>query len=189
MVPFNYWVGNTPTQGFGVRQFGQLWWLQFSIERDSRGIPGLFMTQLQLKNTDAGSGRQLLAEGIEDMQIAYACDNNPDDGTLRDQANASNDPPANPPPQAPGSGAVGAGDEWFLNHAGDNTSLVQPSLNCNMPDAYRLTLVARALTVDTLLGTDQNPSTTPMDIEDHDVPQVADGFRRRLMTTTIFARN
>ena len=83
MVPFEYTGGQNSS--FGLRHFGTLNWVQFTID-DSGSSPRLMMERL-----DGAAGPQVLAEGIEDLQIAYACDLQPGPGT----------PDGQPDPRAP----------------------------------------------------------------------------------------
>ena len=160
LVPFTYTGGATPTAG--VRDFGTLNWVQFSIDTTGQS-PRLMMNRL-----DGSAGPQILADGIEDLQIAYACDL---------------DPPA------PGDGAFGEGtdtatkkaDEWTYNVAGD-----VPPAACNRPQAVRLTIVARSTEADTTLAgltTNAKPA-----VEDG-AAGARDTFRHRVLTTTVYPRN
>lgn len=161
MVPFAYDAANS-----GIRNFGQLNWVRFSI--DTTGPqPVLQMTRL-----DTNLGPQVLAEGIEDLQVAYACDLMGAGG--------------------PGSAADGvlsegpsAADEWVFNVAGD----VPPVTGCNRPQALRVTLIARSDAEDQtmrehfLAGTNRKPA-----VEDG-VAGPPDLFRHRTISTTVYPRN
>ena len=104
----------------------------------------------------------MLADGIEDLQVAYACDNIP-----RRRRAARRLP-------------TKLTDEWILNVAAN------PIPACNRPDAVRITLIARSLTADTLLsGVTSNKKPA---IEDGAAGAV-DSFRHRVVTTTVFPRN
>ena len=78
----------------------------------------------------------MLAEGMEDMQIAYACDTQPGgtpDGSLSEGTDA----------------ASRLADEWTYNQTGD-----VPPANCGVPSAIRITLLGRSLNPDqSLFGT------------------------------------
>jgi prepilin-type N-terminal cleavage/methylation domain-containing protein len=157
LVPFDYVGGASPTPA-AIRNFGTLNWVRFAIR------PGTASTApaLTLERLDLGTAPEVLADGIEDLQVAYACDNNPDDGELPD-------------------GPDKTLDEWILNTALD----VTPA-NCNRPDAVRITLIARSITADTLLSgvtTNAKPA-----IEDG-AAGAPDTFRHRQVTTTVFLRN
>ncbi|MES1210585.1 MAG: prepilin-type N-terminal cleavage/methylation domain-containing protein, partial [Pseudomonadota bacterium] len=72
LVPFDYLGGAAPKAG--VRNFGTLAWVRFAI--DSTGSsPRLMMTRLD--GLAGPSTPQVLADGIEDLQIAYGCDLQP----------------------------------------------------------------------------------------------------------------
>jgi hypothetical protein len=163
LVPFPYEGGSAVATG-GIRNFGQLVWVQLAIAPGVGGAaPSLTMDQL-----DDGLPPQLLAEGIEDMQIAYACDLGPStvpDGVINEGTDA----------------ASRRNDEWIYNEAGD----VEP-LRCQRPDAIRITLIARSLTPDDTLAdiaTNRRPA-----IEDGALG-VPDRFRHRAMSATVRLRN
>lgn len=171
--------------GGGIRHFGQLIWVQFTIgARDDDGdgnfdedgdgfvdVPALMMTRLDLPVGNPNRGPQVLAEGIEDLQVAFACDTNP---------------PAALPGAASGDGILtestppDAADEWLLNAAGD-----VPGPACNRPSAIRLTLIARSLSPDNTLTSIANAKPA---VEDG-APGAPDTFRHRVISTTIFPRN
>jgi hypothetical protein len=163
LVPFPYNGGSAVATG-GIRNFGQLVWLQLAI---TPGV-GTAAPSLTMDRLDDGLPPQLLAEGIEDMQIAYACDLGP--GTIPDGIiNEGTDP------------GTRRNDEWIYNEAGD----VEP-LRCQRPDAIRITLIARTLT----------PDDTLSDISTNRRPAVEDGvvgapdrFRHRAMSATVRLRN
>jgi hypothetical protein len=110
-----------------------------------------------------------MAEGIEDLQIAYACDTDP--------------------PAPNGDGAFSEGttvgtrqaDEWMYNVAGD-----VPTTDCNRPQAIRITLVARSRDGDTLLA--GMASNAKPALEDG-AAGAPDTYRHRVLTTTVFPRN
>jgi len=159
-VPFTYTGGATPTAG--VRNFGTVNWVQFSIDATG-ATPRLMMTRM-----DAGTGPQILADGIEDLQIAYACDTSPatnGDGAFTEGTDA----------------ASKKADEWNNNVAGD---VVVPT--CNRPQAIRLTIIARST----------EPDTTLAGLAGNAKPAAEDGaagardmFRHRVLTTTVYPRN
>ncbi|HXU83253.1 MAG TPA: PilW family protein [Polyangia bacterium] len=160
MVPFAYIGGAAPTGG--VRTFGELTWIQFAIDSSGSAPPRLTMNRL-----DGTRGPEVLADGIEDMQIAYACDvkNGAPDGNLDE----GTDP------------ATRRTDEWTYNEAGD----VEPA-GCNRPDAIRITLVARSLTPDTTLVTALGNAKPPAE---DGVAGAVDQFRHRVATIAIYPRN
>jgi hypothetical protein len=109
----------------------------------------------------------VLADGIEDMQIAYACDvaGGSADGTLTEGTDS----------------ASRLTDEWTYNQGGD----VEP-VGCNRPDAIRITLIARSLTPDTTLAA--VPGNVKPAAEDGVVGEV-DQYRHRVATMAIYPRN
>jgi prepilin-type N-terminal cleavage/methylation domain-containing protein len=162
LVPFTYTGGASASAG--IRHLGTLNWVRFAI-RPAAGTTPPALTMLQL-HVDPNATPSVLSEGIEDMQISYACDRNPDDGEL---------------PYTPT-----LTDEWGLNHpfgaAGTET---QPT-NCGVPDAIRITLIARSLGEDPLLS--GLTSNAKPGVE-NGAPGGADRFRHRVVTTTVFPRN
>ena len=101
-----------------------------------------------------------LAEGVEDVQIAYAVDVNGDGALFEDGSST---------------------DEWFFNHPGD---AAPPAMAISMPAALRLTLVAR-----TTFETSDAPASTRPPLEDRAGAQAADPFRRRSLAATVEIRN
>jgi prepilin-type N-terminal cleavage/methylation domain-containing protein len=159
-VPITYTGGAKPTAG--IREIGALNWVQFSI--DATGDrPRLMMNRL-----DGGAGPQILADGIEDLQIAYACDTDPapnGDGVFTEGIDA----------------ATKKADEWIYNVDGDI-----PPAACNRPQAIRLTIIARSTEEDTTLaGLAGNLKPA---VEDG-VVGAKDNFRHRVLTTTVYPRN
>jgi hypothetical protein len=117
---------------------------------------------------------QILADGVEDMQIAYACDTQPGgnpDGSLSEGTDA----------------ASRVADEWTYNQAGD-----VPPANCGVPSAIRVTLLGRSLNPDqSLFGTSGSGSVSNSlkpAVEDG-VAGAPDAFRHRTLTTTVYPRN
>ncbi|MDX2019815.1 MAG: PilW family protein [Deltaproteobacteria bacterium] len=159
MVPFAYDATNA-----GIRNFGQLNWVRFAINAPVGGTPVLEMTRLDNPTLPP----QTLAEGIEDLQVAFACDlrgaavGTPADGTLIEDPSTL--------------------DEWTYNIAGD----VPPVNGCNRPQAIRVTLLARSLAPDeNLRGLPNNRKPA---VEDG-IPGAFDMFRHRTISTTVFPRN
>lgn len=165
LVPFDYVGGASPKAA--VRNFGSLSWVRFAI--DSTGpSPRLTMARL-----DGGGGPvtpQTLAEGIEDLQIAYACDLDPaapdgPDGVLSEGTDA----------------ASRAADEWSYNVTGD-----VPRVGCVRPQALRLTIIARTLQGDdNLAGATGNAKPATED----GAAGAKDNFRHRVLTTLVSPRN
>lgn len=173
LVPGGYAVPNV-----GVRNFGSLVWVRFYIQQDATtGIPNLMMRQLHIGN-DTG---QVLAEGIEDLQVSFACDT----GTLT----THNLTMVNGQLDEGYDDTTKASDEWWNNVPGDVLPDSTSDGFCNLPTAIRLTLVARALTPDDLI----NPTLTgngPLDVENHRyTTRPTDQYRRRVMSTTVYPRN
>ena len=113
---------------------------------------------------------QVLADGIEDLQIAYACDLTPvapdgPDGVMSEGNDA----------------ASRLGDEWTYNVAGD-----VPPAACVRPQAVRLTLIARTVDGDdNLAGATNNMKPAAED----GVAGTKDNFRHRVLTTMVSPRN
>jgi prepilin-type N-terminal cleavage/methylation domain-containing protein len=162
MVPFAYTGGASPTGG--VRNFGELTWVQFAI--DTSGAPGT-PPRLTMNRLDGSSGPEVLADGIEDLQIAYGCDiaGGAADGIIAE----GNDP------------ASRRNDEWTYNEAGD----VEP-VGCTRPDALRITLIARSTSPDSTLA--QVPGNVKPAAEDG-AEGAVDLFRHRVATMAVYPRN
>jgi prepilin-type N-terminal cleavage/methylation domain-containing protein len=170
-------VNPTTNLNTGVRNFGELWWVRFAIRTaDSAGngisnyglagkvqtIPVLTMERL---DGSTPTTPMVLAEGIEDLQVAFACDLNAD-GTLTEVPDNA--------------------DEWTLNVANDPVPLTNAA-KCNQPAAVRLTLIARSLSEDTGINAALTGNKRPA-AENHAAGAV-DQFRRRVLTTTVYPRN
>jgi hypothetical protein len=163
-LPFTYPGGSASSTG-GVRNFGTLTWIRFAI--DSTGAPAV-APRLTMTRLDTNGVPEVLADGIEDMQIAYACDLQPlgaPDGVLSEGTDA-------------GSRST---DEWTYNEGGE-----VEQVGCNRPDAIRITLIARSLTVDNLLG-GVSGNAKP-GVEDG-VAGPSDQYRHRVATVSITPRN
>jgi hypothetical protein len=188
LVPDTY--AATPSTTSGIRNFGDFWWVRFAIRTKAQdgtalttlGIPGVThdVPVLTMERIDGSptTGPQVLAEGIEDLQVAYACDLNAD-GVLAEDPNN----PANP-----------ATDEWMLNDPNDVIA-TSNALKCNQPSAVRLTLVARSLTedngIDAALTENGRPAVEnrARHTLDNNFTTGRDQFRRRVLTTTVYPRN
>jgi len=162
MVPFSFIGGAAPTGG--VRNLGELTWIQFAI--DTTGGPTV-PPRLTMNRLDGSAGPEVLADGIEDLQVAFACDTagGSADGELDEGTDS----------------ATRLSDEWIYNESGD----VEPA-GCNRPDAIRITLVARSLTPDTTLS--QVVGNAKPAAEDG-VAGTADQYRHRVATMAIYPRN
>jgi prepilin-type N-terminal cleavage/methylation domain-containing protein len=160
VVPNTYTGGATPTAG--IRDIGTLNWVQFSI--DATGTtPKLMMNRL-----DGSAGAQILADGIEDLQIAYACDTTPatdGDGVFTEGTDS----------------ATKKADEWAYNVSADVLDTA-----CRRPQAVRITIVARSTEADTTLA--GLPANAKPAVEDGAAGK-PDTFRHRVLTTTVFPRN
>jgi hypothetical protein len=168
----------------GVRNFGVFTWVTFFIQRvGATGIPNLMMQQRHLGGTAAQP--QVLAEGIEDLQVSFACDT----GTLAahnlalldGQLNEATDDVAHT------NDAARKTDEWWNNVPGDTLPAAGTDGFCNSPTAVRITMVSRSLSPDDLIPA--GSGNRAPDIEDHRPTGPSDSFRRRVLTTTVYPRN
>jgi Tfp pilus assembly protein PilW len=169
------------TDSAGVRNFGDLTWVTFFIQKvGANGTPKLMMQQRH-RCGNAGTP-QVLAEGIEDLQVSFACDTGTTLGPNLNNLNGTLDEGTNDMTRRV--------DEWWNNVPND----VLPAMNtagfCNLPTAVRITMVARTLAPDDLI----DPAASgngPMDVEDHrqPSPRPTDQYRRRVLTTTVYPRN
>jgi prepilin-type N-terminal cleavage/methylation domain-containing protein len=171
----------------GVRNFGALTWVRFFIQNDPNTIASANpVPQLMMQRLDQGVAgtAQALADGIEDLQVSFACDV----GTLgTPNLNALN-------------GILDEGtdvasrknDEWINNVPGDVFPTNPFTLGfCNMPTAVRLTLVARSTTPDDLIDVAVT-NNQPEPVEDNPCAAAAcpkDQYRRRVLSTTVYPRN
>lgn len=171
----------------GVRNFGALTWVRFFIQYDPNTVASTNpVPQLMMQRLDQGVAGtpQVLADGIEDLQVSFACDV----GTL------------GTPNLAALNGILDEGtdvasrknDEWINNVPGDVFPTSPTTLGfCNLPTAVRLTLVARSTSPDDLIDvavTDNRPEP----VEDNPCANVAcprDQYRRRVLSTTVYPRN
>jgi hypothetical protein len=176
MLPSGGYVGSSA----GVRNFGQLTWVTFFVQRGANGVPNLMMWQRHLGGASAAP--QILAEGIEDLQVSFACDTGAlglyDLTALNGQLDEGTDDNSRKL------------DEWWNNGPSDTLPNINTNGFCNLPTAVRLTMVVRTLTPDDLIDT--NVTTNgPIDVEDHRYasPRPTDKFRRRVLTTTVYPRN
>ena len=176
-------AGGYTASNAGVRNFGTLMWIRFFVQLNAAtGIPNLMMQQLHLGGTDGTP--QVLAEGIEDFQVSFACDT----GTLAMKDLTNLDGVLNEG-TTPDSRQI---DEWWNNTPNDQLPAPNTPGFCNLPTAIRVSLVARSLQPDDLI----DPVATgngPMNVEDHTYPdppnRPTDQFRRRVLTTTVYPRN
>jgi prepilin-type N-terminal cleavage/methylation domain-containing protein len=176
MLPLGGYTGGAA----GVRNFGTLNWVRFFVQQVGTGAPNLMMQQLHLTGTAADP--QVMAEGIEDLQVSFACDTG---GLGSPNLNAPN-------------GQLDEGyddptrrlDEWWNNVPNDLLPAMNSPAFCNLPTGVRITLVSRTLAPDDLI----DPAISgngPMDVEDHRYGSTrpTDSFRRRVLTTTVYPRN
>ncbi|HEY4186372.1 MAG TPA: PilW family protein [Polyangia bacterium] len=165
LVPFTYVGGAAPKAG--LRNFGALSWVQFFID-SSGASPRLMMARLD--GLSGPTTPQVLADGIEDLQIAYACDLVPaapdgPDGVFTEGTDA----------------ASRQADEWTYNVAGD-----VPPAACVRPQAVRLTIIARTTVGDdNLSGLAANAKPATED----GVAGARDTYRHRVLTTIVGPRN
>jgi hypothetical protein len=166
LVPYEYTVANT-----GVRNLGTLNWVRVYV--DATGAPTR-APRLMLDDFADGAPAQILADGIEDLQIAYACDLQP----------------AGSPDGAFSEGTTPAArlaDEWTFNESGD-----VPPAGCGMPHAIRVTLFGRSINPETSLvgtsGSSSASSSFKIAVEDG-VAGAPDSYRHRTLTTTVYPRN
>jgi prepilin-type N-terminal cleavage/methylation domain-containing protein len=166
LIPYTY-----GTATGAIRNLGTLSSMRYFI--DSSGGPAL-APRLMIDDLGDASPAQILAEGIEDLQLAYACDLEPagaPDGALTEGTDAT----------------ARLTDEWFNNQVGD---VVDPA--CVTPASLRITLIARSLTSDTTLfgsaGSGAASGSAKPAVEDG-TAGAPDTFRHRVLTTTIYPRN
>ena len=164
----------------GVRNFGELTWVTFFIQTGPNGIPNLMMQTRHL-GVPANQA-QILAEGIEDLQVSFACDTGFRGMYDLTALNGSLDEGTNDTERQT--------DEWWNNVPGDNLPPIDSDGFCNLPTAVRLTLVVRTLSQDDLIDTAVTQNG-PIDVEDHryNSPRPSDKYRRRVLTTTVYPRN
>jgi hypothetical protein len=186
--PSSHLATMIPPAGFlgpdltGIRNFGQLVWVRFYIGlKGSTGIPALFMQRLDMPAAGQGAP-QILAEGIEDLQVSFACDVGPGSTPELSSLNGRLDEGS--------TDAEMKTDEWWNNVPGDTLPASGTAGFCNLPMAIRLTLVARSLYPDDLIDATLS-GNGPIDVEDHRQasPRPMDQYRRRVMTTTVYPRN
>jgi hypothetical protein len=124
----------------------------------------------------------VLAEGIEDLQLSFACDT----GDLLTHNLAG----VNGQLDEGFDDSTKTNDEWWNNVANDNLPAINTDGYCNLPTAIRLTLVARSLSPDDLIDPTAS-NNGPMDVENHvySSPRPTDRFRRRVLSTTVYPRN
>ena len=167
LVPYDYLPANT-----GIRNLGTLTSVRYFI--DTTGAPA------RAAAPDGGRHgqprpAQILAEGIEDMQIAYACDTQPGgnpDGSLSEGTDA----------------ASRLADEWTYNEAGDvpPAHLRYPQRHPHHPARPLADRRHRACSAPSGSGSASN-SFKPA-VEDG-VAGAPDAFRHRTLTTTVYPRN
>jgi hypothetical protein len=165
LVPFDF-VGGVSSKA-GVRNFGTLSWIRLSVDA-SGATPRLMMARLD--GLGGPTAPVVLAEGIEDLQIAYACDLQPvapgaPDGVFSE-----------------GTDAAGRlADEWTYNTTGD-----VPPAACVRPQAVRITVMARSLDSDDNLA---NLTGNAKAAAEDGAAGAKDNFRHRTLTTVVYPRN
>jgi hypothetical protein len=110
---------------------------------------------------------QVLAEGIEDLQLVAACD-------------VDNNGAINPEGATPTAKLT---DEWFFNAF--NETVTPAGTTCWTFSRVRVSLVSRSLTADAALA---NQGRRPA-LENHDQATVTDNFYRRVQSTTTVVPN
>jgi prepilin-type N-terminal cleavage/methylation domain-containing protein len=130
--------------------------VSYFIDEATYSVPYLMIDP----DGDGAEVAQPVAEGIEDLQVAFGVDLD-DSGQLVDAANST--------------------DEWFRNDPADAAT---PALTGGLWRAARITIVSRS----TVELTDQPLSTRPQ-VEDRAAASTADPFKRRALSTTIELRN
>ncbi len=154
-------IGALPGAGFAANA----WVLPskhvvYSIGQPFGNLAGVTANNNMLMMSVNGAPAQPLAEGVEDLQVAYGFDTN-GDGVLTDNGNTS--------------------DEWLYNAAGDSAA----SFNIAQLRAIRVTLIATGTTVDNgALQYGARPAA-----EDRAAASGTDGFIRRVLRTEIAVRN
>jgi hypothetical protein len=161
LVPFDY-VGGVSSKA-GVRNFGTLSWIRLSVDT-SGASPRLMMARLD--GLAGSTAAVVLADGIEDLQIAYACDLLPaapdaPDGVFTEGTDA----------------ASRAADEWTYNAAGD-----VPPAACVRPQAVRITVMARSTEPDDNLA---NLTGNAKPAAEDGAAGAKDNFRHRILTTVV----
>jgi prepilin-type N-terminal cleavage/methylation domain-containing protein len=128
---------------------------------DANGTPGLMM--MQDPNAATVGPTQPLADGVEDMQVAVAVDNNPADGQITEV------------------GVVAGDDEWYFNVGGETMPVGPLPIR-----AIRVTLIARGVFTNAV-STTVNSFFRPK-AEDH-AAGAGDNIRRRVLQSTVEIRN
>jgi prepilin-type N-terminal cleavage/methylation domain-containing protein len=127
----------------------------FGVENQATASASMLMLQVD------GGATQPVAEGIEDMQIAYGFDNN-GDGAI------------------PEVGAIAGDDEWLYNTAGESLG----TWSIDRLRVVRITVVAKSTSAEP--GSAQFGTVRSLE----DRPTIgADAFIRRVMRTEIAVRN
>lgn len=176
-VPFTW--GNPAAPGSytpansGIRNFGAFRWIRFAID-NTGATPNLTMQRLDMQTSAIGgsvSAPQVLAEGIEDLQVAYGCD-------------TTGITPGTPDGVINNGTPAAATDEWTGNDVAD-----VPPVNCRRPQAIRVTIIARSATQDTTLAELMATGNNRKPRAENGVQGQPDMFRHRVMQTTVFPRN
>jgi type II secretory pathway pseudopilin PulG len=168
----------------GVRNFGEFTWITFFIQQvRADSIPQLMMLQRHVGSTAVP---QVLAEGIEDLQVSFACDTG-SVASPRSLASMDGILYEAPDDAAHSNDVARKNDEWLNNVPEDTIPLAGTDGFCNLPTGIRITMVSRSLAPDDLMpGTGNRPP----DIEDHRQSSApSDRFRRRVLATTVYPRN
>jgi hypothetical protein len=126
------------------------------------------MLYVDLDADGADFAPEPFAPGIEDLQLAVAVDQAPEDGVLNEAGAAAND------------------DEWHGNVAGETlaTEIQPPPATPVSWRALRVTLVSRATQARNETASYFRPA-----VEDHAAATAADTYRRRVLSTIVELRN
>jgi hypothetical protein len=149
----------------------------FAID-NTKGYPRLITwtsaDPTQPSNGLAGGSYDVVAEGIEDMQISWACDLN-DDGLLNEGQNAT--------------ARASASDEWAFNADSDTI----PDCDWRTPAAVRITLIARTRIADPRYKIGFRPAaedrTAGTIAEDQTASKGKGTFARRVLTVVVKPEN
>ncbi|MCA9666153.1 MAG: PilW family protein [Myxococcales bacterium] len=121
-------------------------------------------------SADRGSGFEVVADDIEDMQIAWACDAN-GDGVISEGASDTDK----------------RSDEWAANVAGDSA----PSCGIHPVSSVRVTLVARSASPDPQFNGGRRPAAEdrPGAADKTAYPNIVGTYTRAVIVSTVQPRN
>ncbi|HEX8950808.1 MAG TPA: PilW family protein, partial [Polyangia bacterium] len=133
----------------------------YTISNTTFGAASTANASMLMMNVN-GAGAQPLAEGVEDLQVAYGCDND-GDGLVTER------------------GAAAGDDEWLYNVAGEAPG----TWSIANLRTVRVTLIVKGTSIENSQG---NLPVRPA-AEDHAAAAAPDGFIRRVLRTEIAVRN